>query len=101
MTSLMLFTRDLRVDDNPALYAAAETGHFHCLFVKDDRVRSSPIASERRNNFLEQCLKDLSHSLTQRGSELEILTGDWLDEVTSRAADLGAQSIHMLSLIHI
>lgn len=95
MTSLMLFTRDLRVDDNPALYAAAETGHFHCLFVKDDRVRSSPIASERRNNFLEQCLKDLSHSLTQRGSELEILTGDWLDEVTSRAADLGAQSIHM------
>ena len=112
MTSLMLFTRDLRVDDNPALYAAAETGHFHCLFVKDDRVRSSPIASERRNNFLEQCLEDLSHSLTQRGSELEILTGDWLDEVTSRAADLGAQSIHMakdystyakqrLSLIHI
>ena len=95
MTSLMVFTRDLRVDDNPALCAAANTGTMSCLFVVDDKFAGGPGASQRRQTFLLQSLSDLDQSLHKLGTHLEVVYGDWSQQVQQRALELGASNIHL------
>ena len=95
MTSLLVFTRDLRVDDNPALCAAANTGNLSCLFVVDNKFSDGPAASQRRHTFLLQCLSDLDQSLRKLGTHLEIVHGDWLQQVQQRALGLEASNIHL------
>ena len=44
--SIVVFTRDLRVIDNPALYLAAEQGEVFPLFVFDQKiVRQATLAT--------------------------------------------------------
>ena len=91
----MVFTRDLRVDDNPALCAAANAGTMSCLFVVDDKFAGAPGASQRRQTFLLQSLSDLDHSLRKLGAHLEVVYGDWSQQVQQRALELGASNIHL------
>ena len=95
MSSLLVFTRDLRLDDNPALCAAAADGPMHCLFVKDEAILNNPTTSQRRLSFLDQCLEDVSCSLTDRGSELEVAYGNWLEQVQQRVRELKVTSVHI------
>ncbi|TDD80363.1 deoxyribodipyrimidine photo-lyase [Actinomadura rubrisoli] len=44
-TSITLFTRDLRVRDNPALAAARETERAAPVFVLDDAILAGPSAA--------------------------------------------------------
>ncbi len=94
-TSLMIFTRDLRIDDNPALCAAAATENLECLFVIDTEIFRSGTASKRRGVFLNQCLADLSKSLEERGAHLDIVTGNWSQEVRRRIRELNPRSVHI------
>ena len=91
----MVFTRDLRVDDNPALCAAANAGNMSCLFVVDDKFAGAPGASQRRQTFLLQSLSDLDQSLRKLGAHLEVVYGDWSQQVQQRALELGASNIHL------
>ena len=91
----MVFTRDLRVDDNPALFAAGSQGPLSCLFVMDDKFVASRRWSPRRQTFLLQCLTDLDASLKQLGACLEVVPGCWSQEVQRRAIELDATSIHV------
>ncbi len=69
-TAVVLFTRDLRLHDNPALAAAdREADRVVALFVRDPGFR----ASERRLSFLEGLLADLPG--------LEVVCGDVVEEV--------------------
>lgn len=95
MSSLLVFTRDLRLDDNPALCAAAADAPMHCLFVMDDSVLNKSTTSHRRREFLGQCLDDLSRSLTERGGKLEVAYGNWLEQIQERIRELDITSVHI------
>ena len=94
MTSLMIFTLDLRVDDNQALCAAAAEGPISCMFVMDDQILDASTASHRRQAFLEQCLGDLANSLEALGASLEIARGNWSEQIHNRAHELQAKFAH-------
>jgi deoxyribodipyrimidine photo-lyase len=73
----MLFTRDLRVHDQPALTAATrEFEHVIPLFVLDERL----LTSANRTAFLLESLADLRDSL---GGSLVVRRGDPVAEVAA------------------
>jgi deoxyribodipyrimidine photo-lyase len=70
---VVLFTRDLRVHDNPALHTACARGQpVVPLFVRDPAVPSSP----NRDRFLAESLAALRAALRQRGADLVVRRGD-------------------------
>lgn len=78
---IVLFTRDLRVHDNPALHAACE----ECqrvipLFVLDEQVLEA-FGAPNRVAFLLDALRDLDASLRERGGALVVRRGNVVDEV--------------------
>jgi deoxyribodipyrimidine photolyase len=86
--AIMLFTRDLRLQDNPALDAAARRAQAVVpLFVLDDRL----VAAPRRVRFLLESLTDLRAALRERGGDLIIRRGDPVTEVIGLARDTGAR----------
>ena len=93
--ALVVFTRDLRVTDNPALTAAARASRVACAFIHDDALRSGRPMHPLRTHFLSECLTDLDASLRRLGSRLEVREGNWVNEVLGLAAHTGARSIHM------
>lgn len=92
---LVVFTRDLRIHDQPAL-AAALTEHRTVVpaFVFDDRIESLNPAP-RRGALLEECLADLGASLRTRGGALVVRRGRWAEEVLRLAASGGASAVHV------
>lgn len=78
--AVVLFTRDLRVHDNPALSAAAERADLVVpLFVFDDEILRS-CASANRLSFLLDSLADLDRALRELGSSLAVRRGDIVAE---------------------
>ena len=76
-SGLALFTRDLRVSDNPMLTAAAESTHpVVALFVLDQALLSSTTVGPNRRAFLHESLLDLSSSLDGRGVSLQLRFGN-------------------------
>lgn len=80
-TSIALFTRDLRVHDNPVLHAAAAAERCIPLFVVDDAIVSSAFFNANRAAFLTESLSDLDASLRQRGGRLVVRRGKVVEEV--------------------
>jgi deoxyribodipyrimidine photo-lyase len=78
---IVLFTRDLRVHDNPALQRACE----ECervlpLFVFDSAVLER-FGAPNRVRFLLDALRDLDGALRERGGALVVRRGDVVHEV--------------------
>lgn len=67
-----LFTRNLRVNDNPMLAAAAEARQVIPLFVRDDGIAGLGFNNPQRQRFLDASLADLDHSLRVRGGALVV-----------------------------
>jgi deoxyribodipyrimidine photo-lyase len=91
--AVVLFNRDLRVHDHPALHAAVSSAdQVVPLFVVDDVIvsRSSP----NRVRFLLECLDDLRRSLQERGGDLVVRHGDIVTEAAAVAREVGADVIH-------
>jgi deoxyribodipyrimidine photo-lyase len=87
---VVLFSRDLRVHDHPALTAArAATREVVPLFVVDPGVRANP----NRLRFLGECLADLRDSLRRRGADLLVRRGDPVTEAVRLAETAGADGI--------
>jgi deoxyribodipyrimidine photo-lyase len=73
-TAVVLFTRDLRAHDHPALAAARrDCDRVVPLFVRDERLLA---ASPRRSAFLEERVAELREALG-----LVVVRGDLVDEV--------------------
>ncbi len=94
-TGIVLFTRDLRVHDNPALHAACE----ECervvpLFVLDDAVLAA-FGAPNRVAFLLDALRDLDASLRARGGALVVRRGDVAAEVARVLEDVSAQAVFL------
>jgi deoxyribodipyrimidine photo-lyase len=92
--AIMLFTRDLRVHDNPALDAAISRAQAVVpLFVLEDRLVTGPLAAPNRVRFLFEALADLRSSLRERGGDLIIRRGDTVTELIGLARDAGAEGV--------
>ncbi|MER6830460.1 deoxyribodipyrimidine photo-lyase [Streptosporangium sp. NPDC000563] len=88
---IVLFSRDLRVHDHPALAAACEHArHVVPLFVADPSVPGGD-----RRGFLAECLADLRESLRERGGELIVRRGDPIAETMRLARETGARAVHV------
>jgi deoxyribodipyrimidine photo-lyase len=92
----VVFTRDLRVRDHPALRAASSGfGPVVPLFVVDDTVLGAAHGSPNRAGFLVESLHDLDASLRGRGAGLVVRRGDWVHEVAAVVKDAGASAVHV------
>jgi deoxyribodipyrimidine photo-lyase len=91
---VVVFTRDLRVRDNPALATAClEAEEIVPLFVIDETITSS--AGANRTGFLSDSLRDLDDSLRHRGGRLVLRRGHWVDEVLAVAQSMSAGAVHL------
>ncbi|HEX7996368.1 MAG TPA: deoxyribodipyrimidine photo-lyase, partial [Streptosporangiaceae bacterium] len=87
----MLFTRDVRVRDNPALAAACEEADFVVpLFTVDATLMT---AAPNRSCFLLESLADLREGLRARGGHLVVRSGRPEAEVVRLATQTGAQTV--------
>ncbi|MDQ1295305.1 MAG: deoxyribodipyrimidine photo-lyase [Actinomycetota bacterium] len=110
--AVMVFTRDLRVRDNPALCSAQQTADGVLpLFVLDPETLGTtaspgepgdpavrPPANPpcpNRVAFLAASLQDLDTSLRELGSHLVLQHGDWVHEVLRAVRNSGATAIHL------
>jgi deoxyribodipyrimidine photo-lyase len=95
-TAIVLFTRDLRVHDHPALRAAIEKAERVVpAFVFDDRLLSGRAGSPNRLAFLLESPRDLDGSLRDRGSSLVVRRGDVVRETMRLARDCGADAVFL------
>ncbi len=93
--SVVVFTRDLRIRDNPALAAAARAGLVLPVFVFDDAIIRRHGHNAARMAFLAEALDDLDASLRRLGGRLVIRQGPWARTVIQTAAHAGAHHIHL------
>jgi len=91
---VVVFTRDLRVHDHPALSAACNgAAAVVPMFVLDEAILHD--AAANRVGFLVDSLRDLDDSLRQRGAGLVVRRGSWVDEVMAVVTQAQASSIHI------
>jgi deoxyribodipyrimidine photo-lyase len=91
--SIVWFRQDLRLDDNPALFSAAERGAVLPVYVWDSGSNGewSPGAASRW--WLHRSLGELSSELEQRGSRLHLAKGDPAAVLPALAVESGADSV--------
>lgn len=97
-TAVVLFTRDLRVHDNPALAdLAARADRLVPLFVLDDAILTGVNASANRAKYLVDALGDLRSSLRGLGSDLVIRRGDVVRETMAVVGGTGATDVGVMA----
>ena len=94
-TAIVLFNRDLRVHDNPALAAAARAERTVPLFVLDEALLGSRFAAPNRVAFLLEALRDLDESLRRAGGRLYLRRGDPVAEAIARGARVRREELHV------
>lgn len=94
-TSIALFTRDLRVHDNPALHAAAHADDVIPLFVLDERILGSSYNQSNRAAFLADSLHELDRALRDRGGRLVVRRGELVEEVGRLAEHYRVDEVHL------
>ena len=96
-SAVLWMRRDLRVRDNPALAAAAQSETLVPVFCLDPRLLYGRHRSGARTQFLLDCLHDLEGSLRALGSGLVILDGHPEEELPRLAQAVGADAVHATS----
>jgi len=94
-TALILFTRDLRIHDQPALAAAAAADRALPVFVLDDAILGSRYAAPNRLVGLLEALEDLRGSLRARGGDLVVRRGRTVEIVRELATAHRVTSLHV------
>lgn len=95
-TSVVLFTRDLRIRDNPALRSAADDSEFVVpLFVLDEGILKGDYNRPNRARFLAESLADLDASLKKAGAGLVIRRGDVVEETLKVARQVKATRVRV------
>jgi deoxyribodipyrimidine photo-lyase len=94
-TAIVLFTRDLRLHDNPALHQARERARQVVpLFVADPALDATE-RSPNRARFLAESLADLREALRERGADLVLRAGEPAAEVIRLAAEVNAEAVYL------
>ena len=93
--TVAVFTRDLRVHDNPVLAAAVRDATAVVpLFVVDSAIVTDR-ASANRMRFLAAALAELDEGLRRAGGRVVIRHGDVVDAVDRVVAETGADRVHI------
>ena len=91
-TAIVVFARDLRLHDDPALHqACARARQVVPLFVVDPAIAAPP----NRARFLADSLADLRQALRGRGGDLVLRQGDPAAEVIGLATDVNAGAVYI------
>jgi deoxyribodipyrimidine photo-lyase len=94
-TAVVLFTRDLRIHDHPALAAAcADADRVVPLFVFDDAVLASPLASPNKLAFLLDSVNELTSTMRDLGGALFKRRGDVAEEVAKLCAETETDAVY-------
>jgi len=99
--AIVWFRQDLRVTDNPALYAAVESGaNVLPVYVLDDvspaRLRTGPdwSAGGASRWWLHGSLECLGKSLKKKGAPLLLRHGDAAEVIPELVAEVGASAVY-------
>lgn len=95
---LMWFRRDLRADDNAALYHALRScGQLHCVFVFDRDILDPLPRADRRVEFIRESLVELDAALRDLSGRTDagliVLHGTAGHEIPHLAGKLGVQAV--------
>ena len=93
--ALVWFRRDLRADDNAALYhALREAEQVWCGFVFDTDILAPLPRADRRVEFIQAALVDLEAQLRERGGGLIVRHGRAVQALPRLAVELGVQGVY-------
>ena len=97
-SGLVWFRRDLRIEDNTALYQALRAcQRVYCAFVFDRDILDPLPRADRRVEFIRESLVDLDNRLREAagrpGAGLIVRHGKAVDEVAQLARQLGVQAV--------
>ena len=94
-SALVWFRRDLRLDDNAALYAALKASRkVWCAFVFDTEILDAlPSKRDRRVEFIRDSLVELNDTLIERGGGLIVVHGRAREEIPRLATTLGVAAV--------
>ena len=94
-TAVVLFTRDLRLHDNPTLRAALDEAETVLpLFVLDEGITETRYgAAANRRAFLAESLADLHASLRKAGAALDVRRGEVVGETVKTARRVRAEAV--------
>lgn len=94
--SVVLFTRDLRINDHPGLAAAAaRRGPVVPLFVVDPAIERAGFRPPNREAFLAESLADVRGSLRELGGDLVVRHGDPADVTADLVRRLSADRVYV------
>ncbi|HEX2010943.1 MAG TPA: deoxyribodipyrimidine photo-lyase, partial [Roseateles sp.] len=92
--ALVWFRRDLRVDDQAALYHALKGARqVFCAFVLDRDILDALPRADRRVEFILQALRGLDRDLRALGGALIVRHGRAEELVPQLASELGVQAV--------
>lgn len=93
---VVVFTRDLRIRDNPVLWRAVER-HEQVVpvFCLDERLLDGAANCPNRAAFLADCLADLDTALRARGAGLVVRRGQVVAEIAGLARQVNAAAVHI------
>jgi deoxyribodipyrimidine photo-lyase len=94
-TGLMWFRRDLRLDDNAALFHALKhCKQVHCVFVFDKTILNAlPNPADRRVEFIWHSILALKLNLKALGGDLHVLHDHAIPAIPALAKQVGAQAV--------
>lgn len=92
---ILWFRNDLRLDDNAALAAAAQSGRpVLPLYIWDEESHGNWLPGAASRWWLHHALKSLSNDLAERGLSLVLRQGDSYSILQDLIAEVGAQSVY-------
>ncbi len=96
MRILHWFRKDLRLDDNPALFEAARDARHDVVpfYASDPEWFARPDIAPTRVRFVLGALAELSAAIGARGSRLALAHGDPAAEVTRAARAVNADAVY-------
>ena len=95
-TSLFVFRRDLRLQDNTGLIQALENSkQVVTLFIVDEYLVTRWKEASHRLSFLSGALLRLANELAEQGGGLLIREGNPVEVVPAVAKEVGAEKIYM------
>ncbi|WP_323761203.1 deoxyribodipyrimidine photo-lyase [Maricaulis sp.] len=93
--ALVWFRRDLRLHDNPALWAAVRSGRpLICVFIDDPDPEAQLAPGRASRWWLHHSLTALSRSIHQRGGQLVLKRGETAAALTALCEETGATEVY-------
>lgn len=93
---IVWFRRDLRLADQPALYAAAQAGPVIPVYVLDDEAAGDHAYGGASRWWLHHSLEDFGNSLGARRSKIVLRKGDAVSALVGIAEACEAEALHAI-----